>query len=135
DVLGVGSLIKLKNYPVFLQIVSQIVLTHPHLNVKIAGEGIEQKNIELLIAEMKLQNNVQLLGSIPHAKVFELMNQSKVFIHTSFYEGNSTVLIEALYSGCHVISSQALCGRNIKNLLVTNDVPKIVKHVNTLLNS
>ena len=46
------------------------------------------------------------------------MNQSKIFLHTSEYEGNSTVLMEALYSGCFSISSQALSNSETFNLQV-----------------
>jgi glycosyltransferase involved in cell wall biosynthesis len=32
------------------------------------------------------------------------MQQSKIFLHPSSYEGFSMVCLEALYAGCHVIS-------------------------------
>ena len=51
-----------------------------------------------------MQNNITLAGEKPHAETLRLMQRTKVFLHTSNYEGFSTVCLEALYAGCHVIS-------------------------------
>jgi glycosyltransferase involved in cell wall biosynthesis len=61
------------------------------------------------------------LGPQSHTETLLLMNQSKVFLHTSHYEGNSTVLMEALYSGCRVISTCALSHRKTQHLFVSAD--------------
>jgi len=45
-----------------------------------------------------------LTGERKHIEVLQLMLQSKIFLHTSSYEGFSTVCLEALYAGAHVIS-------------------------------
>ena len=37
-------------------------------------------------------------------EILQLMKRAKIFLHTSSYEGFSTVCLEALYAGCHVIS-------------------------------
>ena len=45
-----------------------------------------------------------MTGEKPHVEVLRIMHRTKVFLHTSNYEGFSTVCLEALYAGCHVIS-------------------------------
>ena len=93
DVLGVGSLIKLKQYDVFIELMAAI----PGVKAVICGKGPEEQ-------ALRQQDHVSLVGELPHAEVLKLMQQSKIFLHTSNYEGFSTVCLEALYAGAHVVS-------------------------------
>ena len=134
DILGAGSLIPLKNYCLFIEVIAEVVKQFPNLNAKIAGDGEERKLLSDLIIQHKLQKNVELLGAKKHNETLGLMNQSKLFLHTSHYEGNSTVLMEALYSGCQVISTQQLSFAELKNLYTNTSKTELVKSVITLLN-
>ncbi|HYC29294.1 MAG TPA: glycosyltransferase family 4 protein [Chitinophagaceae bacterium] len=93
DVLGVGSLIKLKRYDLFVELMAAI----PGVKAVICGKGPEEQ-------ALRKQEHVALFGELPHPEVLKLMQQSKIFLHTSNYEGFSTVCLEALYAGAHVIS-------------------------------
>jgi glycosyltransferase involved in cell wall biosynthesis len=130
DVLGAGSLIPLKNYSLFIEVIAEVKEKHPALTVKIIGDGEERKLLADLIIQYKLQKNIVLLGAKSHQETLSLMNQSKVFLHTSHYEGNSTVLMEALYSGCQVISTQQLSSAEVKNLYTKTSKTELV---NTLI--
>jgi glycosyltransferase involved in cell wall biosynthesis len=121
DVFGAGSLIPLKNYSLFIGLIAELKEDFPQIRAQIAGGGEEQQKLQSLINELKLENNVTLLGSLSHTETLLLMNQSKVFLHTSHYEGNSTVLMEALYSGCRVLSTCALSHKETQNLFVSTD--------------
>jgi glycosyltransferase involved in cell wall biosynthesis len=66
--------------------------------------GREKENIRSLIKKSGLEKNFHLLGEKTHEEVLQLMQQARVFLHTSRYEGFSTVCLEALYAGAHVIS-------------------------------
>jgi glycosyltransferase involved in cell wall biosynthesis len=96
DVLGVGSLIKLKQYDLFIELVSAI----PGVKAVICGKGPEEKALRRQIGK----SNITLAGEVSHPEVLKTMQQSKIFLHTSYYEGFSTVCLEALYAGAHVIS-------------------------------
>jgi len=104
DVLGAGSLIPLKQYDLFTTIVGSLRQSFPAINAFHCGEGREQNKIEGLIEKLELKNTLQLLGSQTHEELMQLMQRTKVFLHTSSYEGFSTVCLEALFAGAHVIS-------------------------------
>lgn len=104
DVLGAGSLIALKQYDVFIDIISQAKKTFPGIKAVIVGDGPERAPLQSAILSRQLTHEVTLAGEKPHPEVLQLMQQSKIFLHTSSYEGFSTVSIEALYAGAHVIS-------------------------------
>jgi glycosyltransferase involved in cell wall biosynthesis len=133
DIIGVGSLIPLKNYRLFIEVVLEVVKEFPTLKVKIIGDGIERKILQDLIVQYKLQEHVELIGFQTHNEALSLMNQSKLFLHTSQYEGNSTVLMEALYSGCQVISTQQLSVANVRNLHIRTTKSELVNSVIDLL--
>jgi len=103
DILGVGSLIPLKQYDLFIRIVQKV---NEKINVGsiICGKGPEESNLQALILEQGLSKIIELKGEQQHSEVLKLMQASKIFLHTSSYEGFSSVCLEALYSGAHVIS-------------------------------
>jgi len=104
DLLGVGSLIPLKQYDLFLSAVRDLRDRLPGIKVAICGKGPEEEHLQALILELRLQDNVILVGELPHADILRMMQRARVFLHTSSYEGFSTVCLEALYAGAQVIS-------------------------------
>lgn len=133
NILGAGSLIPLKNYSLFIEVIAEVVKQYPSVNVKIVGDGAEKKQLNDLIIKYKLQNNLELMGAKSHSETLSLMNQAQLFLHTSYYEGNSTVLMEALYSGCKVISMQQLSLAGVKNLLVITNKDELVTSILDLM--
>jgi len=104
DVLGVGSLIPLKGYDVFIEIIRDLKQQLPSLRAMICGKGPEQEKLKRMINDYGLSENVLLVGEKQHAHVLHLMQEAKVLLHPSSYEGFGAVCIEALYAGAHVIS-------------------------------
>jgi len=104
DLFGAGSLIPLKQYDIFLQVVAEIKKGVSGVKAVIAGKGPEKEKLELLITKLKLENNVTLSGELPYHEVLKLMQRTKVFLHPSSYEGFGCVCLEALYGGAKVIS-------------------------------
>ena len=104
DVLGVGSLNTVKNYIVFIEIISTLIPWFPKLRVEIIGEGKEYMKLLKIIQEKGLEKNIVLLGILPRDKVLLKMSTANILLHTSNYESFGYVFLEALYSGMHIIS-------------------------------
>jgi glycosyltransferase involved in cell wall biosynthesis len=133
DIFGAGNLIPLKNYSLFIDLINELMPAFPNIKVVIAGEGKEKELLEKKIDLYGLKNNVHLIGLISHQEVLQVMNKSKIFLHTSRYEGNSTVLIEALYSGCKVVSTCALSERTTENIFVESERESLLERLQKLL--
>ncbi|HXB42436.1 MAG TPA: glycosyltransferase [Puia sp.] len=103
DVMGAGSLIPLKQYDLFVRVVKKLSFQFPAINAVIFGNGPEKKNLEALIAQHHLENNISLSGVVDHPDLLGSMQQARVFLHTSSYEGFGAVCIEALYAGAQVV--------------------------------
>jgi glycosyltransferase involved in cell wall biosynthesis len=104
DILGVGSLIPLKQFDLFLKVIAKLKSQLPSLRAVICGKGPEESLLQNMILDLHLEKQVTLIGEQPHDKVIVLMQRSRVLLHTSSYEGFSTVCLEALYAGTQVIS-------------------------------
>lgn len=104
DVLGAGSLIPLKQYHLFVETINFLKVFYPGIKAVLCGKGPEMENLKNMAISLGLKDNIEFAGELPHKKVLELMQHSKVFLHTSSYEGYGAVLSEALYAGAHVVS-------------------------------
>ena len=104
DILAAGSLISLKQFDIFLETIAEIKKQLPGIKAVLAGNGPEKEKLQQLIKKNGLQENCILTGELPHDKVLELMQRSKILLHPSSYEGFAGVCQEALYCGAHVIS-------------------------------
>lgn len=115
DILGTGSLILLKQYDIFLKVIAEIRNEFPAIKVVLTGTGPQREKLEKMIFELELEKNVTLTGQLPYAEVLKTMQQAKVFLHTSCYEGFGMVCLEALYAGARVISFNKPMGTPINN--------------------
>jgi glycosyltransferase involved in cell wall biosynthesis len=105
DVLGVGSLIPLKNWPLWLQTVAILVKNNPALQAELLGSGPERGRLQELADQLKLQKNVSFTEELPRPKALKKMLQAKLLLHTSMYESQGYVLSEAAMQGCRVLGT------------------------------
>ncbi|MGB8194958.1 MAG: glycosyltransferase family 4 protein, partial [Chitinophagaceae bacterium] len=104
DVLGAGSLIPLKQYAIFIDVIAEAKRKFSRIKAVICGKGPEESSLQSQLQSLKLESNVSFAGEQQHPEVLKKMQRTKVFLHPSNYEGFSTVCLEALYAGAHVIS-------------------------------
>lgn len=131
DIIGVGNLGALKNYSLFIDIIS--LLETKNYNVIIIGEGEELEMLTARSKQLGLSENIRFLGALTHKEVLDYMNKSKVFLHTSKSEGGGTVLQEALYSGCKVVSTIAIEKNQVSdNFYFSTDKQDLANHINRL---
>ena len=104
DILAAGSLIPLKQYEIFINVIAELKKEMPGVKAVLIGEGPERNRLEALINAKELQSNILLAGELPHAEVLHTMQRAKIFLHPSSYEGFVIVCIEALCAGADVIS-------------------------------
>lgn len=104
DIIAAGSLIPLKQFEIFIQIIFEIKKQLPAVKAMLVGTGPQKEKLQSLILKYGLQENMMLTGELPYDKVLELMQRTKVFLHPSSYEGFSGVCQEGIAAGTHVIS-------------------------------
>jgi glycosyltransferase involved in cell wall biosynthesis len=63
------------------------------------------------------------------------MQRSKVFLHTSYYEGFSTVCLEALYAGAQVVSFVEAMERKIPHWHIVKSSREMIREILEILQS
>jgi glycosyltransferase involved in cell wall biosynthesis len=106
--ISVGRLTTAKDYETTIRAFK--ILREKGINEKlyIIGEGEHRKNLERTIKENKLEDQIFLLGQKNNPYIW--MKNADMFIHSSKLEGFGLVLVEAMYCGVPIISSDFKCG-------------------------
>lgn len=104
DLLGAGSLIPLKQYDQFVDVVAMVAEQYPELKAVLLGNGPEEAALKQQAAALHTASGILFPGKQSHIATLAYMQRTKLFLHTSAYEGLGMVCLEALYAGAHVIS-------------------------------
>ena len=107
-IINVGSLTEQKGQWHLIRSFKKIKEEIPEAQLVILGEGKLNKYLNKLKRDMKLENNVHLLGFKQNP--FKYMKESDIFILSSLYEGLGNVIIESMACGTPVISTDCESG-------------------------
>lgn len=105
DVLGVGSLVPVKNWEKWLNVLALAIRERPGLKAELIGDGADHAKLERLSEQLGLVNNVRFAGNMPRPEVLTRMREAKVLLHTARYESFGYVLAEAAMNGCQVLGT------------------------------
>ena len=133
--MGAGSLIPLKQFDLFIEIVGLLAKDNPSITAVICGKGPEKEKLQQLIVLNGLQENISLLGEVAHEDVLKWMQKSRIFLHTSNYEGFSTVCLEALFAGANVVSAVQPMKKDIEQFHIGKDKEALIEIIQSLLTS
>ena len=133
DLAGAGSLIPLKNFELFLNIIKGLKKEFPLIRSVIMGDGEQKKYLEKKISEYGLGENVNLAGHIKRESVLSVMMKSKILLHTSHYEAFGYVIAEALASGCIVVCRPVGCARDCDGVTTVDEDNNFINTVKNIL--
>jgi glycosyltransferase involved in cell wall biosynthesis len=77
----------------------------PRLGLAIIGGGSLEQNIRKRIAAVPHREHLLLCGDIPHETTLRAVERSDVFLRTTWYDGDSISVREALHLGIPVIAT------------------------------
>ena len=94
---------KEKNIVLAIEMMRELIRQYPKIGMVIIGDGKEKKNLERLVSKYNLQKNILFEGW--QNDLISYYKTANVFLSTSLYEGYGLTIVEALASGCPVVSS------------------------------
>ncbi len=113
DLLYIGTIESGRN-PMFLLEVLRIVKNNkPNVKMVIIGKGLLWKQMKKKITEYNLENNIQRIAEIPQSQIGSIYQRSKIFLLPSSYEIYGMVILESMYYGLSIISSDTAGAREI----------------------
>lgn len=109
-VVCVARLSPEKGIDTLIRTAALIVRDDPSFQLEIAGDGVSMPICRQLVDELKLTENVHLLGQIRH--VSQLLARASVFALPSLSEGISLTILEAMARGLPVVATRV--GGNVE---------------------
>ena len=106
-IIASGRLEPQKDYPTLLRAIRRVCVRRP-VHLLVLGEGAERRNLEALASKLGIANNVCFMGFVDQPLAF--MRQADLFVMSSAWEGFGNVLVEALYCGLPVVSTDCPSG-------------------------
>lgn len=121
DFLAAGNLVSLKQYHFFIEILAQLKRSGHHFKAVLAGQGVLLDELKKLAEQYELEAQLLITDMLSHPHLLQMMNDTRIFVHPSSYEGHSTVMLEALYSGCQVVSFIPAADNPVENTTACQD--------------
>ena len=104
-VIWVGRFEKPKDPEMFFEIAKRFQsIGNREINFEMIGNGSLFESIASRIENEKIQN-LQIIDSLPALELAEKMNQSKVLVSTSLFEGSPRLFYEAIGCGMLIVSA------------------------------
>lgn len=124
DIVYLGRLSKEKNPLRFVNIMKEVIDRCPSATLGVIGNGSLENNIRDCISEYGLENNIIMLGF--QQNPLKILEDSKVMIMTSLWEGLPMCALEALALGVPIVSTptdglKVLVKDNCSGFLSDND--------------
>jgi glycosyltransferase involved in cell wall biosynthesis len=105
----VGNAFPYKNVQRTIEAFAQLKISHPHLHLALAGKkDFFYNQHEKYVREHKIED-VHFLGFISDGEKRWLYQNATAMVTSSLSEGFCIPLLEAMYEGCPVVSSNASC--------------------------
>lgn len=101
-----GKLSSAKGLPWLLDAVRQLTDEGVQITLDVAGSGSTEEARLLRQRLADFGSNVRYHGHLSQEELANLLRASSVFVLPSFYEGLPLVLVEALASGCRLVSTR-----------------------------
>jgi len=137
-ILSVGTIKPVKNHIFLLRCIKRLCMMRSDFCLAIVGEGLELASLQSYIQRNRLADYVCLFGHI--ADVASFYQVSHVFALTSTHEGFVNVLVEALYFGLDIVStncptgpSEILASGKYGDLIALGDINAFVSALDSSL--
>lgn len=107
-IMSVGRLIPLKGTKYTIQAFAKFVESGGEGELHIYGDGPLRYELENLAAALstnnqRLRTTIFFHGKVPNSEILEALDSSDILIHSSFREGGSWTILEAMVHGLPVI--------------------------------
>ena len=107
-IINVGRLSNQKGQKYLIRAMSFVVRKVPDAELIILGKGELEEELRKEIKRLHLEKNVKLLGYKGNPYIY--MRQASCFVLSSFFEGMPNVVLEAMYTGVPIISTDCISG-------------------------
>lgn len=110
NLIAIGRLDKIKGFVDLIKIMQIIVRQDNSVHLDIFGDGLEKEELIKLIKDYKLEENIKLWGFKNQTFIKKYLQNSSLYLMTSFEESFGLVVIEAMSYGIPCIAFDSAKG-------------------------
>ena len=115
NIVCVSRLEKSKGIECALHAMRLIIKRYPDSKLIIIGDGTIRQELENLTNNLEIGKNVEFIGEVPNSDVPKYLSSVNIYLLTSFREGFSISLLEAMAFGLPIISTPVGIAPNVLN--------------------
>lgn len=115
NIIAIGRLTEQKNFEMLIRTFEKISKEYPSYKLDIYGEGPLENNLLLLISKLSLNDKVKIHKFSD--SIYEVLNESGIYVSCSNYEGISNTMLEALSLGVPTICTDCPVGGAKENII------------------
>lgn len=104
-VVVISRLFQNKGADLLTAVIPRICQLRQDIDFLVAGDGPKFIDLEQMREKFQLQERVELIGSIKHEQVRDVMVKGHIYLHPSLTEAFGTVLVEAASCGLLVVTT------------------------------
>lgn len=104
-IITVGRMVPVKNQSVLLNAFKSVLKEIPQAELVFVGDGPLRSSLEKQAQELKIENRIRFTGTVPRERVYELLDESDVYVMPSHAEGFGVAVVEAMAAGLPVVIS------------------------------
>lgn len=137
-IVSFGILEYVKGFDVLIEAFSKFVKAHEgEFFLRIGGRGQKMNFLKKLSQKFGVEERVSLHGYVPREEVLREMQTANLFVLPSRFEAFGVVLIEAMSTGCPVISTHSggpdyIVKENSGILVETDDVDQLAEAISEI---
>ena len=105
-IVVVSRLVYRKGMDLLIDLIPPICEAYPKVDFLIGGGGPYTIGLEEMREKHQLHDRVQLLGSIPHSEVRNVLVRGQIFLNCSLTEAFCIAIVEAASCGLLVVSTR-----------------------------
>jgi glycosyltransferase involved in cell wall biosynthesis len=120
--------------PLQIEAVGRLRDKFPRLGLAIVGGGSLEHEIRKQIESVPYREHLFLCGDIPHETALRAIERSRLFLRTTWYDGDSISVREALHLGIPVIATDNGMRPSGVHLIPKSDAVSLCRAVEACLN-
>ncbi|GFP82102.1 phosphatidylinositol n-acetylglucosaminyltransferase subunit a [Phtheirospermum japonicum] len=105
-IVVISRLVYRKGADLLVEVIPEVCRLHRNVRFVIGGDGPKRVRLEEMREKHSLQDRVDMLGAVPHAKVQSVLVTGHIFLNSSLTEAFCIAILEAASCGLLTVSTR-----------------------------
>ncbi|KAL7002991.1 phosphatidylinositol N-acetylglucosaminyltransferase, partial [Sarracenia purpurea var. burkii] len=104
-IVVISRLVYRKGADLLVEVIPEVCRLYPNVRFIVGGDGPKRVRLEEMREKHSLQDRVDMLGAVPHAKVRSVLISGHIFLNSSLTEAFCIAILEAASCGLLTVST------------------------------